>query len=145
MPIILVRRTIAEAGQNLKDSVSRIPAAYKRAVLKADWSGPASSDQAQTNWVAKMTDPTVQARRQANIRATPNAVWSKNSDELGGARIGTGITQGLAKYNTNFAPILTAMNTAAEAAPAKGVNANENIDNRLKPVVRAAQAAAGKI
>ena len=88
-----VHKTIQEARKHLGESTTLIPSRYEESTSKATWEEPASSPQAEENYIAQ------------------------------------------------FAPVLAAMNSAADSAPARTRDPMSNIDNRLKPVVNAAIAA----
>lgn len=136
-----VHRTIQEAKDNLKQAAPNIPARYKAGVSKAEWEAPASSAQAETNYQGGVADAIAKGSRIAGIHRTGNAGYRTAAANKGGAVIGTRIAEAIEKYGQAFAPVLSAMNSAADAAPAPTRDAMTNIENRLKPVVMAAIAA----
>lgn len=139
-----VHKTIEQARQNLSDATAKIPARYIASVQKAEWVGPASSSQAEANYQAGVQDAISKKTRVAGIQKVGNQGWRDGAVTKGAAVIAMRITNALPKYVTNFSPILSAMNSAADAAPAPTRDAMQNIETRLKPVVLAAKAAAGK-
>lgn len=136
-----VHKTIAEARKHLGEAVSVIPARYIAATAKADWEGPATTDQAEANYVAGLAESQAADRRRSRMREAGNAKYKIGCEKKGGVVIGSRITAALADYEREMAPILSAMVSAADAAPPRGRDAMANIDARLKPVVQAAIAA----
>ena len=136
-----VHKTIDEAAKHLGESVSVIPGRYKEATSKAEWEEPASSPQAETNWAAGLAEAQAAGSRPEGIHRAGNTGYRKGCAEKGAPVIGTRITAALGTYRTEFSPILSAMNSAADAAPARTRDPMANIDARLKPVVAAAIAA----
>jgi len=136
-----VHRTIQDAKDNLKAAAPNIPARYKSAVSKADWEAPTSSSQSEENYQAGVADAIAKGTRVAGIHRAGNAGWRTNAMDKGGAVIGTRIAAAIEKYGAAFAPVLSAMNSAADAVPPKTRDPMQNIELRLKPVVLAAIAA----
>lgn len=139
-----VHKTVEEAKENLSKAVAYIPERYKRGVGRADWAGPASSEEAESNYAAGVSEAVANKTRQKGIRAIDNSVWVRAAQEKGGAAIGPGITRNLDKYMANVRPSMDAANAAADAAPARTRDWRENIANRLIPVVEAERRAVGK-
>lgn len=131
-------KTITDAAANLEAAIQYIPDRYKAGVTGANWQEAAGSDAAEANFAGAMQRAIAEKKRQTAIRNTPNSVWQNGATTKGYNNIGQGIRNGLGKYRTNFAPVLDAMNAAADAAPAKGIDWRQNINNRLMPVVEAA-------
>lgn len=142
---MVVHKTIAEAKRNLEESIPYIGSRYESAVKKADWAGPAGSDQAEENYSAGVSKAVAGKTRQKAIRLVSNSDWQTRAATLGGPIIGERVRAGLTKYEANMGPILEAMNAASDAAPVKGPDFRANIMNRLVPVVEAARKAAGKM
>jgi len=136
-----IHRTIQEAKDNLKQAAPTIAARYKAGVGKAEWEGPASSPQAEQNYQDGLADSIAKGKRASGIHRVGNAGYRTNAVNKGGAVIGTRIAESIEKYGQGFAPILAAMNAAADSTPPRTRDAMTNIDQRLKPVVQAAIAA----
>lgn len=139
-----VHKTIDEAGENLDKAVAYIPERYKKAVGKADWAGPAASEEAESNYAAGVSEAVANKSRQKGIREIDNSVWVRAAQEKGGSAIGPGIKRGLGKYKANIRAPMEAAIAAADSAPAKTRDWRENIANRLIPVVEAERRAVGK-
>jgi len=142
---MVVHKTIAEAKKNLEESIPYIGTRYVTSVKRADWSGPAGSDQAEANFADGVAKAVAAKTRQKGVRLVTNADWQTAAAELGGPIIGERVRAGLTKYEANMGPVLDAMNAAADAAVPKGPDFRANITNRLIPVVEAARRAAGKM
>ena len=138
-------RTIQQARANLSASVAVIPGRYREGVESADWATPAGSDAAEQMWATKTQEAARNKTRQKAVKAVGNEVWRRNSVDNVAAVIGTRIDQSLDKYETRFGPILSAMETAAQALPARTADFRTNIQNRVTPVVEAAKRASGRL
>jgi len=136
-----VHKTIDEAAKHLGEAVGVIPMRYKEATAKASWEGPASSPEAEANYSAGVSEAIAAGRRVSGIHRAGDAKYKKGCAEKGAGVIGSRITASLGIYRSEFAPILSAMTSAADAAPPRTRDAMANIDARLKPVVAAAIAA----
>jgi len=141
---MVAHKTVEEAKENLSKAVAYIPERYKKGVGRADWAGPASSEEAESNYAAGVSEAVARKARQKGIRAIDNSVWQRRAQEKGGAAIGPGIKAALDKYAANVRPSMEAASAAADAAPPKTRDWRENIANRLIPVVEAQRRAVGK-
>jgi len=139
-----VHKTAGQAREHLSQAVANIPTRYKEAVAKADWEGPATSDESEDNYRAGLAEAQAADRRRAKIREAGNAKYQRGAAEKGAAVIGTRITAALADYERHFSPILAAMNSASDSAPPRTRDYRTNVTNRLIPVIEAARRAAGK-
>jgi hypothetical protein len=139
-----IHRTIQTASANLGQAAANIPARYTAGVNAADWATPASSAQAEANYAAGVQKAVTNKTRAAGVNRVGNSAWRAAAVAKGAPVIGSRITASLQKYQTNFQPILSAMNAAADAAPARTLDPVANIQSRLIPVVQAAIAAKQK-
>ncbi len=139
-------KTIQQAAENLRQVASQniIGPRYIQGIQGADWQTPAASDQAEANWASGVQRAIADGSRRAGIMAVSNAEWQRMSAEKGGPIIGQRVVASIDKYTRNFGPILSAMNAASAALPARTTSAQQNIQNRLVPIVQAAMQAAGK-
>ena len=117
---------------NYASGASVAPARYKASVKIANWHDPAASAEAQALYVQQISDPANQARRQRKIAAIPNSVWQNQSDLIGGARIGPGMTSAVDKQAAGFSPY-RAIIESVTILP-KTTDPSTNIDNRVKPI-----------
>jgi hypothetical protein len=125
--------SITDAKQSFVEGAGVAPARYKRKVAIADWQTPAASAEAQALYQAKMTDPTVLARRQKKIAKVSNASWQQAASVNGAAIIGQRMSAGADKWATNFTPYLQAL--GALTLPAKVADPLSNVTNRVGAVV----------
>ena len=84
------------------------------------------------------------SRWKKGVDKVNNEQWKQASLTKGASSIAEGMRQGREKYETNFSPILSAINSAVDRLPPRSTDAMANIDARLKPVVKAAIDAAGR-
>ena len=139
-----VHKTIQEAGQHLSDAAATVGARYAAATARADWETPASSREAEQNYQDGVNESISSGSRAAGIRAAGNTKYQRGCADKGAKVIGQRIKDARSDYEQNFSPVLTAMNQAADGAPARTRDFRANINNRLMPVVEAARRAAGK-
>ena len=140
----MARKTIDQAVANLQQVAPFIGQRYTSGVQGADWQGPASSAESETNYAAGVQQAVADGRRIAGINRVSNQQWRDAAVTKGAAVIGQRVIEGLPKYRVNFAPVLQALNNAAAALPPKTASARQNVTNRLLPIIEAAQIAAGK-
>jgi len=136
-----VHKTIDQAAKNLEAAATFIPARYKEGVSAAEWEQAASSAQAETNYQEGIADAIAKGKRQAGIHTAGNQKYRTNAINKGGAVIGTRIKEAIPAYRANMAPVLSAMNSAADSLPSRTRDPLANINNRLIPIVLAAIAA----
>lgn len=139
----MAHKNIAQAESNYAQSTSLVPDRIRSGVKGADWIGKAGSDSAEANFKASMTQVLANQSRKKGVMASSNQTWEQQTANAAD-RAATRMSEEKAKYAQRFAPILTAMNTAADSVPARTTDAMQNIDRRLKPVVKAAMDASSK-
>jgi hypothetical protein len=127
--------SITDAKQSFIEGAAVAPARYKRKVQVADWQTPAASAEAQALYQAKMTDPTVLARRQKKIAKVSNASWQNAAANNGAAIIGQRMSAASDKWATGEGPFLSAL--ASLTLPAKVADPMSNVTNRVGAVVQA--------
>ena len=139
-----VHKTIQEAGQHLSDASTTIGPRYAAATARADWEGPSSSREAEANYSEGVNEAIAKGSRVQGIRNAGNTKYQKGCADKGASVIGQRVKAARGEYEQSFGPVLSAMNSAADAAPAKTRDFRANINNRLVPVVEAARRAAGR-
>lgn len=137
-------KTIQQATENLRTVAPLIGARYTIGINNADWQGPASSDQAETNWGQGVQRAIADGSRRTGILGVTNQSWQQAATTKGAPVIGQRIVDSLQKYSTNFGPILQAIGAVSQNLPPRTASAQQNVTNRLLPVIRAAMEAAGK-
>ncbi|GAG91756.1 unnamed protein product [marine sediment metagenome] len=125
-----------------KGSIGKAGTKYKAKVLKTTGVIQAGID-AQPLYVAKMSDPSVLARRAENLAKVTDGDWQKAAAEKGAPRLGPGMTAGAAKRSANYEPIRTGLDGLPLAD--KTANWEENVDNNVKGVIRKQKELAGKL
>lgn len=137
-------KTISQAKENYVQSISIVPQRYQQGVESADWKKGVSSSAANTNWKEGIAKAAAENKWSKGVSKVSNEDWKNAALTKGAASISEGMRQGQDKYEANFSPILSAINSAAASLPPRSTDAMSNIDNRLKPIVKAAIAAANK-
>lgn len=140
----MARKTIQQAAANLQQVAGLIGERYTQGINGADWQTPAASQQAETNWGQGVQAAIASGARREGILGVTNQQWRTAAIEKGAAVIGRRITESISKYSQNFGPILIAMNEEANRLPDRTSSATTNVQQRLIPIIHAAQRAAGK-
>lgn len=140
----MANKTIQDAVTNLRQAAPLIQARYTLGINGAEWQTPAASEQAEQNYGSGVQRAIADGSRRTGILAVTNQAWRDAAIRKGASVIGDRIIQSLDKYQRNFGPILTAMNTASAALMPRTTSARANVTNRLLPIIEAAQIAAGK-
>jgi len=121
-------------------STSRVPARYKAGVEK-NTNQKERSIAGQTLYEAKMADPEVLRRRKTKIEESPEGAWKDGAKGPGVDRIAKGMQRAAPKRKANYEKIRSALQGAELSE--KVADADTNIDNNVKKVVRIMQEAAG--
>lgn len=132
-------RTPQMARDNLEASLSVVENRYKAGVETAEWAAPSVSDQAEQNYRTGIDEGIADDRRRKGIRATGDQGYRDGALGKGARNIVPGIRANLDKYLTNVQPSMGRVEVAKRTLPAHTRDADQNIDNRLKPIVRALQ------
>ena len=140
----MVHKTTAEARANLEASIAYIPARYEAGVKKADWLGPASSEQSEKNYATGVNKAVANKSRQKGVKKVSNADWQNAAVNKGAPIIGERIQGALDKYEQNFGPVYDRVLATVKTLPPKTTDFMANINKRLVPTVKAWKAASGK-
>jgi len=140
----LVLKTKEQAKANLEASIAYIPERYKAGVQAADWFGPASSEQAETNYASGVQKAVAGKRRQKGIRNVSNEDWKNAAINKGASKIGPGLSAAIDKWATKWGPMYDKVSSKVNSLPPKTTDFMANINNRLVPTVKAWKEAAGK-
>jgi predicted transcriptional regulator len=132
-------RTLDQAKTNLEGAVSKIPDRYRQGVETAEWSKYAASDQAEKNYAASMSSVLSEKRRQAGVKRVGDETWRNGALTKGATVIGSRIRDSLDKWAERFGRVYEPVRRKLATLPEPGLDAMENIDKRLKPVVKAWQ------
>ena len=137
-------KTITQAAANLREVAPLIGQRYTAGIQGADWQTTAASDQAEANWGQGVQRAIANGSRRAGILEVSNQSWQQSSINKGAPIIGQRIVDAIDSYTRNFAPILAAMTATQQTLPARTSSAQQNIQNRLIPIVQSAMIAAGR-
>jgi len=133
--------TRAEIEQRYKSAIPQVPARYKQGVEKTtDWKTAAI--QGQSLYEQRMQDPNILKRREKGLQNVSDAEWKANAINKGVQRIGAGMEAGAAKQAANYEPIRAALESVN--LPPRTADPMANIDNRVKPIVKAVVDAANR-
>lgn len=132
------RSTIDKATANFEGSIAFVKDRYLSGLEGSNWKTPAGSDNSEKLFAEKMNQAISNKSRQKGIMAVSNEDWLNAAKTKGADSIAEGMRQGKDKYNKNFSPILSAMNSAADKLPARTSDLKANIINRVTPVAQAA-------
>ena len=127
----------SEITKNFVDGASRAPAKYKQGVQRADWATPASSEAAEANYAAGVSDAVARKTRQTGVQKVGNSDWQRAAADKGAARIGPGMSASAGKQAANWAPYRSFLEGLS--LPDRTRNATENIQNRSIPVAQGMQ------
>jgi len=129
-------KSASEIDSNYKGAIGRVPEAYKKGVQRTtDWQERASSESAETNYAAGVSEAAAAKRRQKAVSQVSNAEWQNAAANKGATRIGTGMTAGAEKRARNFEPYRSAIE--GTSIPDRTTDPIANVDNRVKPIVQA--------
>lgn len=140
----MVMKTREEAKANLEAAISFIPDRYSAGVAKADWIGPAKSDQAEKNYADGVGKAVAAKRRQKAISKLSNEDWKNAAISKGAPIIGERIRGALDKYDANWGPMYDRVKSKVSTLPPKTTSWRDNITKRLIPTVEEWRRAAGK-
>ena len=128
-------KPLDEMKKRYEEAATIVPSRYKRAIERVTgWKEKAASDAAEARWEAKIRDAIDKKKRKKALEKVDESEWKKKAAEVGGARIGEGMRKNVDKYTEKFKPFHEAL--AALELPEKSASWEENIENRLKKVVR---------
>lgn len=133
-------RTLEQGKANLEASIGTIGTRYRQGVSEADWQGPSTTQESEDNWNAGVAEASAADRRRAGVRRVGNDGYRQGAMEKGANNIGPGVRRGLDKWVEGYGPVKQRIDAIKRTMPAKTRDAETNIDQRLKPIVRAMQA-----
>jgi len=137
-------KTKEEARANFEAAVGYIPARYEAGIAKADWLGPAKSDQAEKNYADAVSKAVASKARQKGVASVSNEEWKEAARTKGAPIIGERIRAALGDWVANWGPMYDQVVSKVAALPPKTIDWRGNINNRLVPVVETWRRAAGK-
>lgn len=127
--------------QNYRSAIPVVAGRYKAGIAATnDWKQ--KSIEGQGLYVQRMQDQSVLARREKGLAKVTDQDWQKNALDKGVSRIGAGMEAGAAKQSAGYEPIRVALEQVT--LQARTTDPMQNIDNRVKPIVKAAMDAANR-
>lgn len=141
----MVIKSKEEARANFEAAIAYIPSRYEAGVRKADWAGPAGSDQAEANYADGVQKAVARKSRQRAVKEVGNSEWQEAAATKGAPIIGERIRASLDKWSSEWGPIYDRVASKVGTLPPKTTDFRANINNRLVPVVEEWKRAAGKL
>lgn len=124
----------AERKQKYLNSLGQVPANYKQGIERTtNWKESALAGQGL--YEQQMQNASVLRRRAAALEKVSEADWKLKAASLGSVRIADGMRNGADKQVQNYEPIAQALRGVT--LPERSADPMANIDNRVKPIVRA--------
>lgn len=124
----------AERKQKYLNSLGNVPGNYKVGIERTtNWKDKAL--QGQNLYEQQMQNANVLRRRAVALERVSEADWKSRAVALGTTRIAEGMRNGAEKQAQNYEPIANALRSVE--LPERSADPMANIDNRVKPIVRA--------
>lgn len=97
----------------------------------------ASSPEAQSNYVEKMSDPGILAKRQNRLQGLTDEDFKRPVREGGASLYTRGVSAKVDKAAEGFAPYAQVINDTVAGLPARTTDPVANVNNRVIPIVQA--------
>jgi hypothetical protein len=124
----------AERKQKYLSSLGNVPAAYKAGIERTtNWKDKALAG--QNLYEQQMQNAAVLRRRAVALERVSESDWKSRAAALGSTRIAEGMRNGAEKQAANYEPVANALRSVE--LPERTADPMANIDNRVKPIVRA--------
>lgn len=124
----------AERKAKYLSSLGQVPANYKSGIERTtNWKEKALNGQGL--YEQQMQNAAVLRRRAVALERVSEADWKSKASNLGSMRIADGMRNGAEKQAQNYEPIANALRSVE--LPERSADPMANIDNRVKPIVRA--------
>ena len=124
----------AERKAKYLNSIGGVPANYKAGIERTTgWKEKALNGQGL--YEQQMQNAAVLRRRAVALERVSEADWKSKASNLGSMRIADGMRNGAEKQAQNYEPIANALRSVE--LPERSADPMANIDNRVKPIVRA--------
>jgi len=138
-------KSLQDALRNFEASIPGITEKYIAGISQADWRGPSLSREAATAYQQGVQAAISSGARERGIEGVSNENWRSLSIAKSD-RVSQGMStpQALQKWETNFAPVYSAMLSARAALRPRTQDIAANIQNRVLPIAQAARNAGRK-
>ena len=124
----------AERKAKYLSSLGQVPANYKSGIERTtNWKEKALNGQGL--YEQQMQNASVLRRRAVALEKVSEADWKIKAANLGSMRIADGMRNGAERQAQNYEPIANALRSVE--LPERSADPMANIDNRVKPIVRA--------
>jgi hypothetical protein len=124
----------AERKQKYLSSLGNVPGAYKAGIERTtNWKDKALAG--QNLYEQQMQNAAVLRRRAVALERVSESDWKSRAAALGSTRIAEGMRNGAEKQAANYEPVANALRSVE--LPDRTADPMANIDNRVKPIVRA--------
>lgn len=114
---------IGRAGANYKTGVTNAKNVIEKAI------------EAEPLFAAKMQDAIAKGSRAKGLAKVTTEQWRAAAQEKGAARIGPGMSAAKGKFNQGIGRVLSTIQGVS--LPARTTDPLANVDNRVKPIVKA--------
>lgn len=125
-------KSAAVSQKNYEDASAYVGTRYTDGIATAEWQRAAIDGQGL--YVARMTDPSVLARRASKIGKVSDGEFKDAAIKKGGPIIGSRMRDAAPKQAREWAPFRSALEGLS--LPPRSPDPMANVDARLKPVVR---------
>ncbi|RSN70333.1 hypothetical protein D9Q81_01295 [Candidatus Korarchaeum cryptofilum] len=125
---------VEDAKESFKEILPKIPDRYTRKIKKAKWKEAATSEEAEALWRAKVLEAAERKRRKAGLEKVSEEEWRNLAANLGSKRIKESLEGRIDKWAANWRPYAEAL--ASAELPPRSADPEENIERRVKPVVK---------
>jgi len=140
MPRTIKVKPLDEIKEHYRRAAPEAARRYREAADRVVWKERAKAG--HTLWRQRMADPDVLDRHLEGIDEVSDSEFRATMKEKGAAIIGARMAAAAEKQAKGYAPIRAAIEGLE--IPDKGPDPYANVDNILKPVIRAMRVAAGK-
>lgn len=124
----------AERKQKYLNFLGNVPGAYKAGIERTtNWKDKALAG--QNLYEQQMQNAAVLRRRAVALERVSESDWKSRAAALGSTRIAEGMRNGAEKQAANYEPVANALRSVE--LPDRTADPMANIDNRVKPIVRA--------
>jgi gas vesicle protein len=133
-----------DASAALEEYKARVAASGEKLVRnytkRTDKLTKAASDSAQRAYVAAMSDPKVQARRQKKLRQLSESDLNSAMEAVGATTYATNAAAKADKWAKNVAPFLQELDNVVSKLPDRTRDPAQNVVNRVVPIAKALSA-----
>ena len=127
-------KSLAETQKAWEDAIPRVAARYKAGVEAAE-NVIENAIAAEDLYAAKMQEAIADKRRAKRLAETSTAEWKVRASTVGATRIASGMQGSVQKFGKGMSEVLNVLQGVT--LPDRVADPEANVDNRVKPIVRA--------